>query len=652
MSPREQSASLAGRNSTESASGPVTGTIAERLDQSAGRAFVGRADELRRLRAALAADELPFVVAFIHGPGGIGKSRLLQTLLASPSPGVRSICLDCRDVEPTPRGFLNATGSALGLPGESDFEAVVAAVRGDSSRVVFGLDTFEVFGLLETWLRMVFLPALPVTVLTVIAGRDRPKAAWATTPGWSGLIDRIGLRALSEADALEMLRWRGLTGEQARRANAFARGHPLALELAAAALRDDPDQELGARGRSGALEALVDAFLSGLPYSTVAVIEAATTSRRVTEPILRALLDRDEVHDEFTALRRLPFATTTHEGLLLHDVVRDTVAGDLAVRDPDAHATYRRRAVRLFTAKARQPRTDLWQATADLVYLIKNPILRDACFPAGSGQHSVEPATPGDGPAIVAIIDRHETPSAAGLVLRWWSRHPESFAVARNPAGQVDAFVQVAEIGSVAPEILDGDPIAASWMSHLRRFPAASGDRVLGMRRWLGRETGEGGSPAVGACWLDVKRLYMELRPRLSRLYSTIVDLESQGPIFLPLGFAPLEDQIDLGGARFHPVWLEFGAGSVDGWLSRLIDAEVLTEEARVAEAAAQTGLTRREVEVLRLVCDGCSNRQVAERLYISEKTAGRHVSNIFAKLDVHTRAQAVRIAVESGLTI
>ena len=204
----------------------------------------------------------------------------------------------------------------------------------------------------------------------------------------------------------------------------------------------------------------------------------------------------------------------------------------------------------------------------------------------------------------------------------------------------------------MAPELAIDDPVAASWIAHLRRVPAAPGDRVLVMRRWLGRETGEGGSPAVGACWLDVKRVYMELRPRLSRLYSTIVDLESQGPIFLPLGFAPLGDQVDLGGARFHPVWLEFGEGSVDGWLSRLIASEVDSEEARVAEAAARTGLTRREIEVLRLLADGCSNREVGTHLYISEKTAGRHVSNIFAKLGVHTRAHAVRFAVERGVTI
>jgi DNA-binding NarL/FixJ family response regulator len=61
-------------------------------------------------------------------------------------------------------------------------------------------------------------------------------------------------------------------------------------------------------------------------------------------------------------------------------------------------------------------------------------------------------------------------------------------------------------------------------------------------------------------------------------------------------------------------------------------------------------GLTARELEVLALVAEGLSNRAIAERLYISAKTAGRHVSNIFAKLGVHTRAAASRVALERGL--
>jgi DNA-binding CsgD family transcriptional regulator/tetratricopeptide (TPR) repeat protein len=61
-------------------------------------------------------------------------------------------------------------------------------------------------------------------------------------------------------------------------------------------------------------------------------------------------------------------------------------------------------------------------------------------------------------------------------------------------------------------------------------------------------------------------------------------------------------------------------------------------------------GLTRREVEVLRLLADGRTNRQIAGQLYISEKTTEHHVSRILSKLGVHTRGAAGAIAHRVGL--
>ena len=60
--------------------------------------------------------------------------------------------------------------------------------------------------------------------------------------------------------------------------------------------------------------------------------------------------------------------------------------------------------------------------------------------------------------------------------------------------------------------------------------------------------------------------------------------------------------------------------------------------------------LTDREVEVLRLIARGRSNRKVAERLFISPKTVGRHVENLYAKIGVSSRAAAALFAMEHRL--
>ena len=92
---------------------------------------------------------------------------------------------------------------------------------------------------------------------------------------------------------------------------------------------------------------------------------------------------------------------------------------------------------------------------------------------------------------------------------------------------------------------------------------------------------------------------------------------------------------------------------------SLLDEIEDLAKRARIplgGEPVEETdenqrlGLTAREIEVLRLLADGRSNLDIAERLYISRKTASVHVSNILAKLGAGNRGEAAAIAFRTGL--
>jgi DNA-binding NarL/FixJ family response regulator len=63
------------------------------------------------------------------------------------------------------------------------------------------------------------------------------------------------------------------------------------------------------------------------------------------------------------------------------------------------------------------------------------------------------------------------------------------------------------------------------------------------------------------------------------------------------------------------------------------------------------TGLSPREIEVLRLVAEGLNNQEIGERLFVSAFTVKRHVANILTKLDVPSRAAAAAYAARLGLT-
>ncbi len=74
----------------------------------------------------------------------------------------------------------------------------------------------------------------------------------------------------------------------------------------------------------------------------------------------------------------------------------------------------------------------------------------------------------------------------------------------------------------------------------------------------------------------------------------------------------------------------------------RKLDEPRTPEEHRV--------VTKREEEVLQLIADGCSTPEVAEQLYISQKTVKNHLASIYQKLDARDRTQAVLQAVRMGI--
>lgn len=84
----------------------------------------------------------------------------------------------------------------------------------------------------------------------------------------------------------------------------------------------------------------------------------------------------------------------------------------------------------------------------------------------------------------------------------------------------------------------------------------------------------------------------------------------------------------------------------------KLMSAVAAQKEITASRAVthSENGLTEREQDVLHLVADGMSNRAIAEKLVISEKTVKTHVSNILSKLHLEDRTQAAIYAVKHGL--
>jgi two-component system response regulator NreC len=91
-----------------------------------------------------------------------------------------------------------------------------------------------------------------------------------------------------------------------------------------------------------------------------------------------------------------------------------------------------------------------------------------------------------------------------------------------------------------------------------------------------------------------------------------------------------------------------------DSFLSPSISRKVIEEYIRQTEAMVEENsydrLTDREREVLQLIAEGCSSREIAEGLYISEKTVRAHRAHLMDKLDIHSVAELTQYAIRKGV--
>lgn len=550
------------------------------LAQRALENFVGRTKEMATLLQCLE-DECPLVV-HIHGIGGVGKSALIQTFSAqAQAQGATVVILDSPLIEPTERGFLHELGNAIGGVAPT-MEEVVNKLESLGSRVFLVIETYELFRLMDTWLRQVFVPALSENVRVILVGREPPTPCWLTAPEWQGLFSNIILESLNNQESLELLGRAGISEKNSQRINRFARGHPLTLKLAASAALERPSLDMQDVAEHKVIQELSRLFLEDVADSETRVaLEAASVARRITQSLLGAMLPDTPTQETYEKLNSLAFVDSMRDGLRVHDAVHEAIAASLRAADPSRYLEYRRAAWQQLRKEVRKAGTrELWRYTADMLYLIENPVVREAFFPSGSQQFAVEPARNEDIAAIREITEKHEGPDAARFLQRWWDLHPQTFHVVRGEEGSIVGYYCCFDPNAVDPVDFQGDPILRLWWHHVSENPAPENQSVLFLRRWLSSEHGEAPSPVQAACWLDIKRTYMELRPQLRRVYLTVIDLPTYAPVAVKLGFNPIsESALDMDGKTYHTAMLDFGPASVDGWLTGLVADELGIEE-------------------------------------------------------------------------
>lgn len=472
--------------------------LATQLNSARKRRFIGRTREILIFQTALTAAPLPFHILFVHGPGGIGKSLLLQTFSTlCDQLGCRCTFVDARSLVPTPEGFLGGLRGVIPATGNlSVFDAFAA----HSGRQVLLIDSYDLLAGIDAWVREQFLPQLPANTLIVIAGRHQPALAWRTDPGWRTLFQSVALRNFSPDESRAFLHAWEVPASQHAAVLQFTHGHPLALALVA---------EIVAQGGSAAFQidqapdmihALLDQFIEHIPSPAHrAALDICAVVRLTTEPVLRALLNITEAQELFAWLRRLSFIESGRDGIFPQQMARETLAADLRWRDPAWAAQVRRQARAYYLHQLQQaPPHQQPAILREYIYLHRsNPIVRPFFAPREQSDLTAAALRESDIPALLAMVQRHEGAESSQLAAEWLARQPAGVIVFRE--AQADGsevprgLLCTIELHTASEAQRLADPaVAAAWAYLQRAAPLRANERATMFRFWMDRDAYQG----------------------------------------------------------------------------------------------------------------------------------------------------------------
>jgi hypothetical protein len=535
------------------------------------RSFVGRNAERDLFRSALEHDERGFSVLYIHGPGGAGKTTLLRVLADDARAAGRSVVeVDLRVTSATPPAFEAACGSALTTDG-----------------VVLVIDTFEQSQALESWLRIRFLPRLPVDALVVIAGRLPLDPGWRTDPDWNNALRIITLPDLNTVEARSLLAARGVPEERYAALLTFAGGHPLALTLAAdlATCREFAPEDW--RPSQKIVKTLLHRLVGHVPSSAHRqALEVCAHVEVTTEELLRSALG-DGAAELFEWLRGLPFIESGRYGVYPHDVVRDLLTQDLRWRDPQGYVSLHRKIHDHLLDRVRAASgPDVIETTRSWLYLYRHASsVADYLTWTGRGEVYEAAYLPEDRAAVLRLTSECEGAESARIAGFWLDRQPDAFHLQRRAeTGEVVAFSAWLRLDCPEPDEIAADPvIAAVWRHCEMHGPPRSGEHIAVSRFTVDVDAYGCTSPAVDlkitrvvAEWLRAHRMAWSI---LVLLDNEAWDIQSKS-----VEHQPMSERVTVGDRELVLYSHDWRAMPLQLWMSRQ-DTEVLAGH-RTAAAA------------------------------------------------------------------
>jgi DNA-binding CsgD family transcriptional regulator len=632
--------------------------------------FIGREQELGVFKAWLDHPDAPLSIITLSGISGVGKSTLLSEFIRlGAERTVLNLWLDGRACAPTPTAFIDYLSATISLetmqtPLHHPIEPLIEA--SPTRRVVLCIDNYEDLCLLERWIMNTLFPKLPLKgIMIVLASRPALSINWLSNPMLQAVIHHINLTNFTLEETKSYWAARGaLSKDMIGTIYRMTEGHPLALALSYTTVVQqsctiDEDKLIVSQHISAQLlRELTDDKLH-LLVDVLAIMQSAN------QELLSLIIKSPVSMNEYQALKNLSFIRTTPFGLSLHDVARNHLVRDFKLREPERHRLLLNQILVVLRQKLElADRASRRHIAAQMLMLCKNtlPVLNRAYADLSTEPYmwSTEACHDKDLPALHQLLrewcqyslDPGQSDNYHQLLDKLVLHFPESIAVLRSPEGEpigMSIIVLVHEETShllqtycpyelaetCEPDMLKLEPARADTyfavlVAATSNYPGYSREELVG-QLILDRLSllGEGTRAVLAATNAHLKQflqqLGFELKPTRTRNCDTSF---AQADVLT----------LDL---RIH----NFGE-----WVQSFLHHTGANAAKKRETAHSIEALTVRELEVLQLIANGLSNKEIADLLIVSNETIKTHVRNIFYKLKVDRRMKAVTTAKELGL--
>lgn len=573
--------------------------LADHLNAARRQRFVGRESECSLFQSAIHAEEFPFYVLYIHGPGGVGKTSLLSEFetICNES-NIQTIQLDGRNIEPSPEAFLLTIQTALKL-GSSD--SVVEAIAFRHQKTVMFIDTYEKLTPLDDWIREVFLPQLPEHILIVLAGRNEPSSGWRTDAGWQTLIRTVALRNLSPDEGRTYLNWRNVPSEQHEAVLSFTRGHPLALSLVADTLDQRPDPQFHPDNAPDVVRTLLERFVQKVPGPAHrTALEVCALLYTTTESLLAEMLNIQDAHELFSWMCRLSFIESGRVGVFPHDLARDAMIADLRWRNPDWYAELHRRAREYYKKRMQQTQgEEQRRVLIEYVFLHRlNPVIQPAIEWQEHGTVWNDTLKESDIPKLVEMITHHEGKESAEIAFYFLNagtnRNVVSTIVLRDAHQEPAGFLLSLSLEDLTKDDLKIDIAAKKALEFLKQKASLRpGERATLFRFWMAKEQYQSFSPVQSRIFTSVFQYYFST-PDLAFSFFPAANAEQWTPLFTYAEILPIPElQFEVGGKQYMLYGHDWRAMPISQWL------EVLGKKEMGMTAAPATVPATEQIVVL-----------------------------------------------------